>query len=227
MKEEETWTRKAFEEAVRMGNSSNYVQRIQMMMRQLGLEKPAELEDRLQEYAAETTNKEVKRCRATSVAIRRVTEVEPFRKTPLFRQTAMSKNFHEFITMNAGLGNRKALEGRHRMLSCELCGDPSTALNEIHVLFECTYLKQARDQTGIKAFIQTMTGKTNSVMYREFWNNTGTIAVLEQRITAAVDMKTEYLQQLHAQASTGIGNRKNMTKKAGEATEQNINMSAG
>ena len=103
------------------------------------------------------------------------------------------------------------------MLSCELCGDPSTALNEIHVLFECTYLKQARDQTVIKAFSQTMTGKTNSVMYREFWNNTGTIAVLEQRIMAAVDMKTEYLQQLHAQASTGVEKRMKMTKKAGEA----------
>ena len=36
--------------------------------------------------------------------------------------------------MNAGLGNRAALEGRDRMTICPLCQNDGESLNEIHVM---------------------------------------------------------------------------------------------
>ena len=99
------------------------------------------------------------------------------------------------MTMNAGLGNRKALEGRHRMQSCELCGDPRTCLNEIHVLFDCVELEEARQQTYIGTYVSEMAGKSRPVMYYGFWNNANE-KELKRRIMDAETIKNEYLRLL-------------------------------
>ena len=58
-----------------------------------------------------------------------------------------TKTYAEFMTLNAGLGNRAPFTGyRHKHKDCQLCmcKNIKVSLNEKHMLFECQQLLQVQ-----------------------------------------------------------------------------------
>ena len=72
-----------------------------------------------------------------------------------------SRIYAEFMTMNAGLGNRGPVKTFQQHKLCQLCMYKNHAkkLNEIHVLFGCEQLKKVYDKYGITQFAN----KINSI----------------------------------------------------------------
>ena len=94
-----------------------------MMINHLEVEGTKDLETKLARYSAEVTNKELEKVSSTCFVLGRVTPKKPTKKSVLFGYDSWSKIYHEFVTMNAGLGNRNALEGWPKLLICPLCRD--------------------------------------------------------------------------------------------------------
>ena len=67
-----------------------------------------DLDAKLAKYSAEKTNRELE-AHKSCFALPRVTAKEPTRKTIMFGYDSYAKVYHEFLTMNAGIGNRKAV----------------------------------------------------------------------------------------------------------------------
>ena len=98
--------------------------------------------------------------------------------------------------MNAGLGNRAQLEGRERMKTCPICPNEQHSLNELHVLMQCSGLVESRKESGIQDFIDKRHGSGLMHLYKEYWNQYGSMDTLYGRIEAAKEMKAAYLQAL-------------------------------
>ena len=97
--------------------------------------------------------------------------------------------YNEFITMNAGLGNRAPQIGQPQQKFCPLCArvNRCTLNNEIHLLLECNWLEGPRGDTVIKPFMETHTNITSYDRYREYWTpNTVNEFVMRERIDAAI-----------------------------------------
>ena len=91
------------------------------------------------------------------------------------------KIYAEFITMNAGLGNRAPVLGQPQHKWCKLCEvkNMDHKLNEVHMLFECIWMEEARKNTILKEFIQSRPNKTPWQLYREYF--LGSISNFELR----------------------------------------------
>ena len=192
---EDSWEKAAFNEALELDDSSNYINRIKFMLNLLEVEGTKDLDAKLAKYSAEKTNRELE-AHKSCFALPRVTAKEPTRKTIMFGYDSYAKVYHEFLTMNAGIGNRKALDGWPQLKSCPLCKDVNSRLNEIHVLFECMGLENEQKNEGIRDFIREREGTSKAELYQEFWRGTKKVETLKRRIAAAERIKEHYLEKM-------------------------------
>ena len=81
-----------------------------------------------------------------------VTPISSFKKQPYIFAHKYLSVIAAFRLSNAGLGNKYPLAGFSVHDSCPLCLSISK-LDEAHVLFSCTAVKDARRETGINMFI--------------------------------------------------------------------------
>ena len=126
-----SWLEAAFMECKEKGSGGNYYARVTDFIKKIGATGSEDYEEKLAEYSANLTNEELERLSPTCQALYRVSPEQTTTKSALFGYRPESKIYHEFMSMNAGLGNRKALDGKERMISCQLCQDADTSLNEI------------------------------------------------------------------------------------------------
>ena len=188
-----TWQYKAFREMMNMESSINYRRQVEYMLDRLDLEGPRELEIKLRQYSSEITNAELTRCNATLFALPRVTPEEPVRTSPFFNRQELSDVYHQFLCMNAKLGNRKKLPTYiERFLICPLCGDDTLCFNELHLLYECQELNHTRYLTGIQEFMENQEELELTKLHQRFMTGKD----LKPRLRAMKTMREEYFSQL-------------------------------
>ena len=178
------------------GSGGNYYARVTDFIKKIGATGSEDYEEKLAEYSANLTNEELERLSPTCQALYRVSPEQTTTKSALFGYRPESKIYHEFMSMNAGLGNRKALDGKERMISCQLCQDADTSLNEIHVLMQCPALKAVREQTGIANFMEERSHMTARQLYRDFLTGSKQTDTLIRRMKAADLVREDYLAKL-------------------------------
>ena len=195
--DEDTWAKKAFNEAIEMEDQSNYISKIKFMLNILEVEGPKDLEEKLSRYAARKTNEELRNRSTTCFALSMVTATKPTLKSPLFGSDYISKTYHEFITLNAQLGNRKPLDGYPRFVTCPICTDKDNCMNELHMLMLCSGLEEEREKQGIRLFLDSRSEISEvTVLYRDYWRNTANTEILRIRVEAAASMREAFLDKL-------------------------------
>ena len=195
--DEDTWAKKAFNEAIEMEDQSNYISKIKFMLNILEVEGPKDLEEKLSRYAARKTNEELRNRSTTCFALSMVTATKPTLKSPLFGSDYISKTYHEFVTLNAQLGNRKPLDGYPRFVTCPICIDKDNCMNEVHMLMLCSSLEEEREKQGIRLFLDSRSEISEAtVLYRDYWRNTANTEILRIRVEAAANMREAFLDKL-------------------------------
>ena len=193
--DQRTWQYKAFREMMNMEEPIHYCRQIQLMLNRLELEHPRDLESKLAQYSADITNQKLEKDNSTCFAIGRVTAQEPTRKSPFLRMDETAKTYHQLITMNASLGNRKKRDNSEiRFLDCPLCEDADQCFNELHLLYECEMLEQERISTGIRMFIEENYHLSCTQLHRSFLNGTDVC----KRLKAARILMDRYFELLDA-----------------------------
>ena len=193
---EETWAKKAFNEVSDMEDSSYYISRIKMIINTLGVEGVKDLEDKLAIYTANAVNAELEKVKKTCFSLNKVSAENPTRKSVLFGSDGISKVYHEFITLNAGLGNRTALPKYPKFVTCPICKDPESNMNEIHMLLICTELKKEREDLGIQRFIEDRKEMKVARIYQAIWREAETVEELKLRVKAAESMREAFFNHL-------------------------------
>ena len=196
VRDPDTWTAKAFKESHELGEASLYHRIINEKIEELRINSPKEREAALIKHSVEITNQAIFEAGPTCMALDYVTEKKHTRSSFLFRRCESSKTYHEFVTMNAGLGNRMKLDRRERMRKCMICSEDESCLNEVHLLFICPTLNQERDKHGIVKYMEERKGLNMADLYKDYWNEFKTLETLQERVKAAEGMRTSYLQTL-------------------------------
>ena len=179
-----------------MEDSSNYINRIKFMINRLEVQGTKDLEQKLSEYSAEITNAELERLKPSCFALGKVTPDKPTNKSILFGYGYLSKTYHEFLAMNANIGNREPRTGWPRLSTCPLCLHLDSPLNEVHVLLICTKLNEAREKSGLSDFISKRKGRKAGAVYMDLWKEKVSMRVMIQRIEAADMMRAEFIDKL-------------------------------
>lgn len=109
-----------------------------------------------------------------------------------------SRIYAEFLTMNAGLGNRAPVKTFHQHKLCQLCVYKNKAhkLNEIHLLFGCEYLKRIYDKYGITKFARDLNSADTVYLYKKFWNGKFTSEQILEKVNIADSIRTIYIQTM-------------------------------
>ena len=180
VQDQKTWQYKAFREMMNMEEPIHYCRQIQIMLDRLDLEHPRDLESKLLQYSADITNQKLEKDNSTCFALARVTAQETTRKSPFLRRDQTAKLYHELITMNASLGNRKKRDNEaYRFLDCPLCEESELCFNELHLLYECKILEEERILSGIRLFIENNEQLSCTEMHRRFLSGEDVVKRLE------------------------------------------------
>ena len=111
-----------------------------------------------------------------------------------------SKSYAEFVTMNAGLGNRGPVRGFNQHKWCQLCTkrNKKEKLNEHHILFQCESLKRLQDRYGLTAFKQKSGTLEVAEIYKNYWLESLPIEDIVGRIESADAIRYVYINAMKA-----------------------------
>ena len=120
-----------------------------------------------------------------------------------------SKTYHEFVTLNSGLGNRHPRPGMDQTKECILCENDGVVnrIDEQHLLFDCIPMEQAREATGIKQFMSQWEnrGLNADKLYNLYWTDRNiNWSDLRKRIRDAQHMKHIFLEATKSVLGTRI-----------------------
>ena len=193
------WTKKAFKENIKMKMESGYVEKVGKMIEKIKWDgKKESLDETLAEYTVQIVNSERARCYKSMKLLPKSSLGQSTNTTPFQACDTNSKIYHEFVTYNAGLGNRHPIPNYRRTIHCVLCenNNLTNKLNEEHLLIECEAMEHARERTGIRDFIQE-TGieiARKEDIYKLYWTTTQKMQSLKEKIHAARIMKETYIE---------------------------------
>ena len=107
----------------------------------------------------------------------------------------ISKIYAEFITMNAGLGNRGPVKGFKQHKQCQLCAkrNKKEKLNEQHILFECEQLRRLQHRYGLIAYKQAAGQIDISQIYKNYWLDDLPSGVILGRVESADAIRNVYI----------------------------------
>ena len=107
----------------------------------------------------------------------------------------ISKIYTEFVTMNAGLGNRGPVKGFKQHKQCQLClkRNKKEKLNEQHILFECEQLRRLQHKYGLIAYKQASGQLDVSQIYKNFWLDDLPSGVILGRVESADAIRNVYI----------------------------------
>ena len=192
------WTKMAFRENLKMKGESDYVKKVGKMIEKIQWDgKKETLDETLAEFTMKTVNANRLRCKSMRL-LPKSTPGHLTHTSPLKDCDTQSKVYHEFITFNAGLGNRHPIPNYRRTIYCVLCENDniSCKLNEGHVLFSCEAMKPARMKVGIADFMQEPENNEARIecLYKKYWTSTIDYDLLKERIQAARVMQETYIE---------------------------------
>ena len=107
-----------------------------------------------------------------------------------------AQTYAEFITVNAGLGNRAPIKGYRQHKECQICltRNIKVKLNEPHVLFDCEQLKEVQKSYNTYDFKVQNIALNSEEMYKKYWQDFSDMNELMTRIQSADKIRTIYLQ---------------------------------
>ena len=188
-KEEDDLVKKALRETERLGKKSGYTRLIEEIK-----EEVKEYRD-LEEWYTHTVNEEraINKSSCWLLPKREIGDKEMKLRYHGFGEDG--KTYAEFITMNAGLGNRAPMTGYPQFKNCKLCEskNETVKLDEIHILLECKWLEEPRIAFGIRKFIQVQGTLGTKEIYRKFWiPRQMNSELMRKRISAATELRQIY-----------------------------------
>ena len=109
-----------------------------------------------------------------------------------------AKIYAEFMTMNAGLGNRGPVIGFKQHKICQLCAQKNkqVKLNEYHLLFGCDQLRMMYQKYGISKFKQEHPNKEDRELYTLFLASDMPEETLLERINTADSLRYIYVNAM-------------------------------
>ena len=107
----------------------------------------------------------------------------------------LSKSYAEFVTMNAGLGNRGPVKGFKQHKWCQLCAKRKVKekLNEQHILFQCNGLKLLQERYGLSSFKRNFGNLEIGQMYKKYWLEDLPVEVIYGRVESADAIRNAYI----------------------------------
>ena len=194
------WGKKALNENIRMGESSEYLDRVGKIWTTIGWDgEEKSIRGCIDTYTSRHINEERVKCYKTCRLLTKST-VEKVTNTSRMKFFGEKrKTYHEFITYDAGLGNRHPLPGEDTIKLCPLCLNDGklVSLEEEHVLLECEALEQIRIRNGIRNMITRWEKEGNSENdnYKKFWMEANLDdKELTRRIHLAKEIRDIYLE---------------------------------
>ena len=171
---------KIYKGAVKLGNKSGYIKSLNTILTTVaphgGLDNW---------YLYEIANEKASN-KSTCWLLPNLNHLPPVNALKFVEYSTEGKIYNEFVTMNAGLGNRAPQTGHPQHKFCPLCArvNKCTLNNEIHLLFVCDWLTKPREDTVIKPFMNLNIRMSNIDRYREFWTP---INVIESEMRLRID----------------------------------------
>ena len=109
-----------------------------------------------------------------------------------------SKIYAEFMTMNAGLGNRGPVIGFKQHKVCQLCAKKNrqVKLNEVHLLFGCDQLQVMYRKYGITEFKRQHPNKGEMELYTLFWDSSMPEDQLLEHVNTADSLRYIYINAM-------------------------------
>ena len=113
----------------------------------------------------------------------------------LFSFDEVSKTYAEFVTMNAGLGNRGPVKSFKQHKWCQLCvrRNIKEKLNEHHILFQCHFLRRLHERYGLAKYKQDHSQLEISQIYKKFWTDDLSSDVILGRVESADAIRQAYI----------------------------------
>ena len=107
----------------------------------------------------------------------------------------ISKSYAEFVTMNAGLGNRGPVKGFKQHKWCQLCAKQNVKekLNEHHILFKCHVLRRLQERYGLASFKRDSGSLEIGQIYKNYWLEDLPIEVILGRVESADAIRNAYI----------------------------------
>ena len=191
--------RRALNESISLGKRCNYNRVVNNISDELGWDGDIDtLGQCLDSYCAEYVNLECDRLYKSSGLLRRASEENPVRTSILLRFDAIGKAYHEFMTFDAGLGNRSPIPGLPVIKLCPLCVERGRErkLFEPHVMFACPSVRDVRDRLGIIGFMVNRPSLTTRKLYKDYWTGRISRDEMLDRICIAQEIVHFYLERM-------------------------------
>ena len=111
-----------------------------------------------------------------------------------------SRIYAEFVTMNAGLGNRGPMKGFKQHKWCQLCikRNRKEKLNEHHILFQCYSLRRLQNRHGLTEYARNLAGLEVEQIYKKYWTDNLPSDVISGRIESADAIRYVYINTVKA-----------------------------
>ena len=197
------WVEQTWKEMEEYGTKSAYVKLIRRIEEEI-LEGEGwdGYEYRLIEYENTRINAERENCKSMCL-LPRVEEGKVTQSLKVLEDLGDPVTYMEFVTYDAGLGNRRPVEGISRSKYCLLCLERHKVMNlwEPHVLFQCEAMKEEQQQLGFEDFRNGL-GEEIDEAYGVFWRESADLDELESKIEAAKEIREAYWKKLEERDGT-------------------------
>ena len=192
------WAKKALLENERMGMDSEYTKRIGEIWSLLGWDgEESTITYYANRHGTQYINKERKDHYASCKLLPKSSPDKMTHKSKMLGFDVYSRAFNEFVTYDAGLGNRKPIHGEEPIKICVLCRNDGLLKDggEEHLLFGCKAMEEARNYLGMSSQLGPDENSlhNDSEKYKLFWYKKMSTGDLKRRIQLAMEMRDIYL----------------------------------
>ena len=192
------WAKKALEESQRMGSDSAYAKRIGEIWTLLGWDgEEATIKYYTDLHGVNYINKERQAHYASCKLLGKSSLETIALKSHMLSHDVYGKAYHEFMTFDAGLGNRKPLDNEQPLKICVLCRNDGLLRDsgEAHLLFECGAMEGARIKLDMNSLLseEGLDGDDIHARYKNFWTENVGRKTIVKKLTFAMEMRDIYL----------------------------------
>ena len=192
-----SWVEQTWKEMEKYAEKSAYIKMIKRIEEEvLEGEGWDGYEFKLVEYENKRINEEREQCKSMCL-LPRLEEGVVSQSLRVLEEVSDPVAYMEFVTYDAGLGNRRPRGGQMRSKYCLLCLELHKVMSlwEPHILFECDAMKEERQQLGFEDF-KVGLGEEIEGAYGAFWRESESLEELESKIEAAKEIRDVYWKRV-------------------------------
>jgi len=192
-----SWVEQTWKEMEKYAEKSAYIKMIRRIEEEvLGGEGWDGYEFKLIEYENSRINNEREQCKSMYL-LPKLEDGKVSQSLSVLEEISDPVAYIEFLTYDAGLGNRRPRGGQSRSKYCLLCLKLHKVMSlwEPHVMFECEGMIDERQLLGFEDF-RVGLGEEIEETYGMFWRENASLEELENKIEAAKELREAYWRRV-------------------------------